>query len=61
MNAVKASKAIVRARVFDVLRLLIDGGDFGRVLEYVRENEILPHTNWTVDAGEKPLSVSAVR
>ena len=51
-----ATKAQVRARAEEVLRIRLDGAQFWDVREYVRENEPKAGSSWFLADGAKPLS-----
>jgi hypothetical protein len=57
----KAAKGTVEARVADVLRVRLDGGQFFQIREYVREMEAKGEAPWAVPEGGKPLSDSQLR
>ena len=57
----KATKGTVEARVADVLRVRLDGGQFFQIREYVREMEAKGEAPWAVPEGGKPLSDSQLR
>jgi hypothetical protein len=52
----KASRAAVRQRVEEVLRIRLDGAAFHDVREYAREKEREEGSAWFLPAGGKPLS-----
>jgi hypothetical protein len=52
----KATKAQIRLRIDEILRIRLDGAEFWDVCEYVREKEKEAGTPWTVPEGGKPLS-----
>jgi hypothetical protein len=54
----KANKALIEARVTELLRLRLDGAEFWAVREYVREKEREDGSLWQLDEGEKSLSDS---
>jgi hypothetical protein len=57
----KATAATIRARVEDVLRLRLDGGQAWDVREYVRAREKEGAEPWAIPDGGKPLSDSQLR
>jgi hypothetical protein len=52
----KATKATIRARVEDILRLRLDGAEFWDVRRYVAEKEQAAEPPWAIPAGGKPVS-----
>src|SRR5262249_14722515 len=57
----KANKATVRARVEDILRVLLDGAQPWQIRQYVAEQEAAGEPPWTVPEGGKPLSERQIR
>jgi hypothetical protein len=58
----KATKALVDARVKDLVRILLDGAEPAwDICEFVREQEQQEGSHWSVAAGQKPLSYSQIR
>jgi hypothetical protein len=57
----KATKALVEARVTDLLRIKLDGAEAWDICEYVREKEVEVGSCWHVPDGAKPLSDSQIR
>jgi hypothetical protein len=57
----KASKATVRARVDDILRVIVDGAEPWQIGPYVAEQEQAGAAPWTVPDGGKPLSRRQIR
>jgi hypothetical protein len=56
-----ASKATVRRRVEEVLRIRLDGAEFWDTCEFVREQEAKEGSAWHLAEGDKPLSDSQIR
>jgi hypothetical protein len=56
----KASSAIVRRRVEEVLRIRLDGAEFWDIREYAREKEAEEGSDWHLPEGGKPLSDNAL-
>ncbi|HEX5269363.1 MAG TPA: hypothetical protein VFW33_02695 [Gemmataceae bacterium] len=54
----KANKALVEARVTELLRIRLDGAEFWDIREYVREKEQEDGSLWRLAEGQKPLSDS---
>jgi hypothetical protein len=52
----KATKAIIQARVEEVLAIRLDGAEMWHVREYVREKEQEDGSPWRLAEGQKPLS-----
>src|SRR5262245_17333502 len=52
----KATAATIRARVDDILRVLLDGAQPWDIRQYVSERETSGEAPWTVADGSKPLS-----
>jgi hypothetical protein len=57
----KATKATVRARVDDILRVILDGAEPWQIGPYVAEQEQAGAAPWTVPEGGKPLSRRQIR
>jgi hypothetical protein len=57
----KANKATVRARVDDILRVILDGAEPFQIRQYVSEMEGKGEPPWTVPEGGKPLSERQIR
>jgi hypothetical protein len=57
----KASKATVRQRVDDILRVILDGAEPWQIRPYVAEQEQAGAAPWTVPDGGKPLSRRQIR
>lgn len=58
----QASAAVVRQRVEELVRVLLDGAvESWDVCEFVREQEKEAGSVWEVKEGEKPLSYSQIR
>jgi hypothetical protein len=57
----KATAATIRARVDDILRILLDGAQSWDVRQYVAEKEAAGEPPWTVPEGGKPLSERQLR
>src|SRR5271165_7147190 len=57
----KASKATVRQRVDDILRVILDGAEPWQIGPYVAEQEQASAAPWTVPDGGKPLSRWQIR
>jgi hypothetical protein len=57
----KATAATIRARVDDILRILLDGAEPWDVRQYVAEKEAAGEPPWTVPEGGKPLSERQLR
>jgi hypothetical protein len=51
----KATKATVRARVDDVLRIRLDGAEFWDIRQYVAEKERAGEQPWAIPEGGKPI------
>jgi hypothetical protein len=56
-----ASRATVRTRVEEILRIRLDGAEFWDTCEYVREAEAEEGSPWHLAEGDKPLSDSQIR
>jgi hypothetical protein len=52
----RATKAIIQARVEDVLRIRLDGAEFWDVRRYVAEKAEAAEQPWQIPAGGKPVS-----
>ncbi len=52
----RATKAIIQARVEEVLRIRLDGAEFWDLREYARDKEKEPGSAWELKRGERPLS-----
>jgi hypothetical protein len=57
----KASKATMRDRTEDVLRILLDGARPWDVRAYIAEQEVKGQAPWTIQEGNRPLSERQVR
>jgi hypothetical protein len=57
----KATKATVRARVDDILRVILDGAQPWDVRQYVSERQAAGEPPWTLPDGAKPLSERQIR
>src|SRR5262245_15773253 len=57
----KATTAIIRLRVEDVLRIRLDGAEGWDVRQYVAEKEQAGEQPWKVEEGGKPLSERQIR
>jgi hypothetical protein len=58
----QAGKALVRARVEELLRVILDGAEeHWDACEFVRDREKEAGSPWEVKEGEKPLSESQIR
>jgi hypothetical protein len=61
MKAKRATKAIVQARIDDILRIRLDGAQAWDLCAFVREKEKEPGSPWELAPGQKPLSESQLR
>jgi hypothetical protein len=52
----KATKAIIQARVDDILRIRLDGAEFWDVRQYVAEKEQAAEPPWAIPEGGNPIS-----
>jgi hypothetical protein len=51
----KATKEVVRARVDDILRIILDGAFGPQIRQYIAEQEAKGEYPWTIRPGSKPL------
>jgi hypothetical protein len=57
----KADKATIRARVDDLLRVILDGAQPWDIRRYVSERQAAGEPPWTLAEGAKPLSERQIR
>lgn len=57
----RASKALVKLRIVEILRIRNDGAAFWDVREYVRDEETKPGSLWELKGDATPLSDGQIR
>jgi hypothetical protein len=57
----KADKATIRARVDDILRVILDGAQPWDIRQYVSQRQAAGEPPWTIPEGGNPLSERQIR